>query len=122
MPIYAFECTACGHQFDRLQKLSDADPSECPACGTASLRRQMTAPSFRLAGSGWYETDFKGDKDTRRNLAGDGKETAKPEKSDAASSGDKPAAKPGGESTPAKPAATPAAPAASKPTGAAGKD
>jgi putative FmdB family regulatory protein len=69
MPIYAFTCDACGHQFDRLQKLSDPDPSACPACGKPAVRRQLTAPSFRLAGGGWYETDFK--KDGKRNLAGD---------------------------------------------------
>ena len=67
MPIYAFECTACGHSFDRLQKLSDPDPSLCPDCGADAVKRQLTAPSFRLSGSGWYETDFKkGDK--QRNL------------------------------------------------------
>ena len=71
MPIYAFACQACGHSFDRLQKLSDADPSMCPQCGKPELRRQVTAPSFRLAGSGWYETDFKKDGDKKRNLAGD---------------------------------------------------
>jgi len=69
MPIYAFACHACGHHFDRLQKLSDPDPAECPACGKPAVRRQVTAPSFRLAGGGWYETDFK--KDGKRNLAGD---------------------------------------------------
>lgn len=71
MPIYSFGCSDCGHAFDRLQKLSDADPSACPACGSAAVKRQVTAPSFRLAGSGWYETDFKSDKDKKRNLAGD---------------------------------------------------
>jgi putative FmdB family regulatory protein len=69
MPIYAFACTACGHQFDRLQKLSDPDPSACPVCGAATVQRQVTAPSFRLAGSGWYETDFKKDGDKKRNLS-----------------------------------------------------
>ena len=72
MPIYAFECAACGHRFDRLQKLSDADPAQCPACGEPQVRRQLTAPQFRLAGGGWYETDFKKDGDRKRNLAGDG--------------------------------------------------
>lgn len=72
MPIYAFECAACGHSFDRLQKLSDADPTDCPECGAAQLRRQLTAPQFRLAGGGWYETDFKKDGDKKRNLAGEG--------------------------------------------------
>lgn len=71
MPIYAFACEACGHQFDRLQKLSDPDPEACPQCGKTQVRRQVTAPSFRLAGSGWYETDFKKDGDKKRNLAGD---------------------------------------------------
>lgn len=69
MPIYAFECTACGHRFERLQRLADADPSQCPECEAASVRRQLTAPSFRLAGAGWYETDFKKDGDKKRNLA-----------------------------------------------------
>lgn len=68
MPIYGFECGACGHRFDRLQKLSDPDPTVCPACAAESIRRQLTAPAFRLAGSGWYETDFKKDGDKKRNL------------------------------------------------------
>lgn len=71
MPIYAFECAACSHSFERLQRLADADPTECPACGEARIRRQLTAPAFRLAGSGWYETDFKRDGEKKRNLAGD---------------------------------------------------
>lgn len=100
MPLYGFECGACGHSFERLQKLSDADPSTCPACGAEQVRRQVSAPSFRLAGGGWYETDFKKDSDKKRNLAGDssgsGGADAKP-----ASSESKPAA-----SSEAKPAAT----------------
>ena len=72
MPIYGFECASCGHQFDRLQKLSDPDPELCPECGAPQVRRQLTAPTFRLAGGGWYETDFKKDGDRKRNLAGDG--------------------------------------------------
>ncbi|MEO5559834.1 MAG: zinc ribbon domain-containing protein [Dokdonella sp.] len=70
MPIYEFECTACGAIFERLQKLSDADPTHCPECARESIKRRLTAPSFRLAGSGWYETDFKKEGDTKRNLVG----------------------------------------------------
>jgi putative FmdB family regulatory protein len=69
MPIYAFACSACGHHFDRLQKMSDPDPAQCPECGAEQVKRQVTAPSFRLAGSGWYETDFKKDGDRKRNLS-----------------------------------------------------
>jgi len=110
MPIYAFECAACGHSFDRLQKLSDADPTTCPACGEEQVRRQLTAPSFRLSGSGWYETDFK--KDGRRNLAdaGDAKPDAKSES--------KPDAKPAGKSEGAGKPAEAAPAAASKPAAA----
>jgi putative FmdB family regulatory protein len=68
MPIYAFECAACGHRFDRLQKMADPDPSACPHCGADAVKRQLTAPAFRLAGSGWYETDFKKDGDKKKNL------------------------------------------------------
>ena len=68
MPIYAFECAACGHSFDRLQKMSDPDPTTCPHCGAEAVKRQVTAPSFRLSGSGWYETDFKKGGDKKKNL------------------------------------------------------
>jgi putative FmdB family regulatory protein len=68
MPIYEFECLSCGQRFDRLQKMSDPDPTDCPSCGAAQVKRALTAASFRLKGGGWYETDFKGDKDKKRNL------------------------------------------------------
>lgn len=105
MPIYAFECGSCGHQFDRLQRLSDADPTECPECGAVQVRRQLTAPSFRLAGAGWYETDFKKDGDKKRNLVD------KPETTSAPASVEpkveaKPEPKP---ATPAKPEPKPSA-------------
>ena len=110
MPIYAFACEACGHAFDRLQKLSDADPTVCPECGASAVRRQLTAPQFRLAGGGWYETDFKKDGDKKRNLAGEGGEGAKPPATD--KSDPKPDSKPAAE---AKPASVPAAPSPSTP-------
>ena len=113
MPIYAFACDACHHTFDRLQKLSDADPTDCPVCGAHAIRRQLTAPQFRLAGSGWYETDFKKDGDKKRNLAGDGSD-AKPaaqDKTDSKSTS-KPDAKPDSKPvTDAKPAVSTPAPA-----------
>lgn len=69
MPIYDFACAACQHRFERLQKMSDADPTICPQCGQEAVSRQVTAPSFRLAGAGWYETDFKKEGDKKKNLA-----------------------------------------------------
>lgn len=74
MPIYEFQCDRCRHVFERLQKLSDPDPDICPECGEFAIRKRLTAPAFRLSGSGWYETDFKKDGDAKRNLTekGDG--------------------------------------------------
>ena len=69
MPIYEYRCQQCGHQFDALQKMSDVPLVECPACKQPSLVKLVSAPSFRLSGSGWYETDFKTDKDKKKNLA-----------------------------------------------------
>ena len=69
MPIYEYVCTNCGEPLEKLQKLSDAPLTECPACGQASLKRKMSAAGFRLSGGGWYETDFKSD--NRRNLSSD---------------------------------------------------
>lgn len=77
MPIYAFQCAACGHAFDRLQKLADPDPTTCPACAAEAVKRQITAPSFRLSGGGWYETDFSG-REKKKNVTDSGGETAKP--------------------------------------------
>jgi putative FmdB family regulatory protein len=76
MPIYGYACSECGHQLDALQKMSDDPLVDCPECGKPGLKRQLSAPRFRLKGGGWYETDFKtGDK---RNLHGDDKATSKP--------------------------------------------
>jgi putative FmdB family regulatory protein len=70
MPIYEYQCERCHHHLEALQKISDKPLRECPECGRHTLKRLLSAPLFRLAGSGWYETDFKSDKENRRNLAG----------------------------------------------------
>ncbi len=102
MPIYGFECDSCGHRFDRLQKLSDADPTACPDCGAETLRRQLTAPSFRLSGSGWYETDFKKDGDKKRNLTekSDGADGSKSESTSSDTASDSKAGQPASSESP----------------------
>lgn len=59
MPIYAYQCSACGHEMEALQKISDEPLRDCPACHAPSLTKTVTAAAFRLSGAGWYETDFK---------------------------------------------------------------
>ena len=123
MPIYAFQCAECGHHFDRLQKMSDPDPDTCPSCGAQQVKRQLTAPSFRLSGSGWYETDFKKDGDKKRNLTEGSEGIGKPDgkTGDKAPGDSKPATETASgpktgtkaEAKPAAPAAAPAPPAQS---------
>ena len=59
MPIYEYQCTKCEHKMEALQKISEKPLLECPICGKPGLSKLISAASFRLKGSGWYETDFK---------------------------------------------------------------
>jgi putative FmdB family regulatory protein len=77
MPFYEYECPACRYYLEVLQKISDKPLRKCPSCGKSGFKRLMSAPVFRLKGSGWYETDFKSDKDGQRNLAGAERDEAK---------------------------------------------
>jgi putative FmdB family regulatory protein len=69
MPFYEYQCKSCGHDLEAMQKISDPPLKKCPHCGKSQLQRLMSAPVFRLKGGGWYETDFKGDSDNKKNLA-----------------------------------------------------
>ena len=60
MPIYAYKCESCGFAKDVLQKMSDPLLKDCPSCGAAAFKKQLTAAGFQLKGTGWYATDFKG--------------------------------------------------------------
>jgi len=94
MPIYAYRCEHCGHAQDVLQKISDPVLTVCPACGQPTYRKQVTAAGFQLKGSGWYVTDFKGDKKppAKSSEAADGAAG-----NGAASTGSDSAAKTGGD-------------------------
>jgi putative FmdB family regulatory protein len=127
MPFYEYECPHCGYDEEVLQKINDKPLTKCPSCGKKGLRKLMSAPVFRLKGSGWYETDFKSDKENKRNLAGADKEEAKSDakadakadtKADAKADSKPEAAKPEkstDKSESAKPAPEKASRSASKP-------
>jgi putative FmdB family regulatory protein len=109
MPFYEYECPNCGYRDEVLQKINDKPLKKCPSCGKNGLKKLMSAPVFRLKGSGWYETDFKSDKDNKRNLVGADKDESKSEtktdtkteaKSDAKADAAKPEKSP--EKTPEK--------------------
>src|SRR6201987_2497860 len=79
MPFYEYECEACKYYAEVMQKISEAPLTRCRSCGKRALKKLVSVPVFRLKGAGWYETDFKSDKEARRNLHGAEKEEAKSE-------------------------------------------
>src|SRR5215831_7346442 len=83
MPFYEYECSACKFYVEALQKISDAPLKKCPSCKKQTLKRLVSAPVFRLKGGGWYETDFKSDKENKRNLVGEEKDTTSETKTEA---------------------------------------
>ena len=60
MPLYEYECDACGHRLEIIQKFSDGPPDACPKCGKGPLQRQQSSPAFQFKGTGWYVTDYAG--------------------------------------------------------------
>ena len=101
MPFYEYECQACKYYLEVMQKIADAPLTKCPSCGKRKLTKLVSAPVFRLKGGGWYETDFKGDSENKRNLVGADKDEAKTESKSEAKPDAKPEAKP--EAKDAKP-------------------
>jgi putative FmdB family regulatory protein len=62
MPLYEYECAACGHSFEKIQKFSDALVQECPSCGKGPVHKLLSAPAIQFKGTGWYITDYAGKK------------------------------------------------------------
>ena len=82
--MYEYECTACGHRFERIQKFSDAPIEECPNCGERKVQKLLSSPAIQFKGTGWYITDYAKKSgtgtDTKTGSSGDGsKETTSSE-------------------------------------------
>jgi len=117
MPFYEYQCGSCGHYLEAMQKITDAPLRKCPDCGRSTLKKLLSAPVFRLKGSGWYETDFKTDKDKKKNLVDESREEKpedkKPDEKPKAEEAPKAAEKPKADEKP-KPKALPKAKPARK--------
>ena len=97
MPMYEYECDACGHRFERIQKFSDPPIEECPNCGERKVQKLLSSPAIQFKGSGWYITDYA-KKGGKADSAGSKAATGETKTESSTSS----------ESTPAKPADKPA--------------
>ena len=78
MPIYEYECQACGNRHEAIQRMSDDPLTDCPECNEPKLKKLISAAGFRLKGGGWYETDFKSGKDKKKNLVQSDASSSKP--------------------------------------------
>jgi putative FmdB family regulatory protein len=92
MPIYEYQCKSCGHELEAFQKHSDDPLKECPSCGDLELTKLISAAGFRLKGGGWYETDFKGGQDKKKNLTSGESPSSSSNADSAAKTDSKPAA------------------------------
>jgi putative FmdB family regulatory protein len=72
MPLYEYECSACGHVFEVIRKFSDPPEEKCPKCGGAVQKRQ-SAPAFQFKGTGWYVTDYARSGTTEGKASAEGK-------------------------------------------------
>src|SRR6267143_908305 len=80
MPLYEYECDACRHRFEKIQKYSDPLEDTCPKCG-GRVHKLMSSPAIQFKGSGFYITDYA----TKEHVAeakADSAEGARTEKSD----------------------------------------
>jgi len=89
MPLYEYECTACGHRFELIRKFSDPPGATCPSCG-GEAQKLVSSPAIQFKGSGWYITDYArkggGDKDKSADKASSGEASAKSGGSDSSTS------------------------------------
>src|SRR4029077_18716739 len=90
MPLYEYECDACGHRFEKIQKFSDPLVDKCPICGGA-VHKLMSSPAIQFKGSGFYITDYpKGEKGSApKSDGGKSDQAGKAEQSDAGGKSEK---------------------------------
>jgi putative FmdB family regulatory protein len=58
MPLYEYECDACGQRFELIRKFSESALDACTLCGKGPVRRLQSSPAIQFKGSGWYITDY----------------------------------------------------------------
>src|SRR5262245_48147706 len=88
MPLYEYECEACGNRFERIQKFSDPLVDVCPNCGKGPVKKLFSSPAIQFKGSGWYITDYakKGTPDSSTPASQSKSSTSESSSSDSKSS------------------------------------
>jgi putative FmdB family regulatory protein len=94
MPLYEYQCDACGERFEVIQKFSDANVEQCRKCGKGPVQKLLSSPAIQFKGSGWYITDYakKGSGSDSSSAAGKSEKSETSEKKSDSTSESKPAA------------------------------
>ena len=96
MPLYEYQCEACGNRFERIQKFSDPQVEVCPSCG-GKVQKLVSSPAIQFKGSGWYITDYakKSSTEASSSSSSSGNSNKSSDKDSSSSSGsESPAAAP----------------------------
>src|SRR5918996_2339502 len=78
MPLYEYQCDACAHRFEVIQKFSDAPVDVCPKCG-GQVKKLLSSPAIQFKGTGWYITDYARKSDTSSTSSSESKPESKTE-------------------------------------------
>jgi len=98
MPIYEYRCPSCGHDFEKLQKMSAAPPA-CPECGFEEVKKKVSASAFVLKGSGWYRDHYGLKKSSGSDGASSGSEASSTSSETSSSGSDSSTSSSGGGSS-----------------------
>ena len=129
MPLYEYQCDACGHRFEKIQKFSDPLVDTCPKCG-GKVHKLMSSPAIQFKGSGFYITDYakkdhvaaaKADSDgasksEKADKSGKSEKSEKTEKADSSSKAEKSSTSSDASSSSSSSSSSSPAPASSTPT------
>jgi putative FmdB family regulatory protein len=111
MPMYEYQCAACGHRLETIQKFSDKPLKSCPKCKKPKLERLLSSPAIQFKGTGWYITDYarknspdpsKAEKESKPAAAAESSSDGKASGKDSGKEAAKPAAKAESAKTSAK--------------------
>jgi putative FmdB family regulatory protein len=108
MPLYEYECGACGHRFEQIRKFSDPPVDVCPKCGEPKVQKLVSSPAIQFKGSGWYITDYakKSSAGTEGSKAASEDKAASPETKSSTDSGSSTPASGASGTTPSTPSST----------------
>jgi putative FmdB family regulatory protein len=89
VPLYDYDCAACGRRFEVIHGLNDPAPEHCPLCGKGPVRKAFAAPAIHFKGSGWAKKERRAAAKSRSSASDAGESSETGEKSDKSDKGDK---------------------------------